>query len=89
MDITKEPPTTAINHDLPKGELTETYQDVTRKEDGYVSISRGTGEKLAEYHYLIDRNAATVIYLAVKLQSPSWLRTQGVGKTELAKPLQQ
>ncbi|MDR9757615.1 MAG: AAA family ATPase [Thermacetogeniaceae bacterium] len=45
-------------------------------------------KKLAEYHYLIDRNAATVVYLAVKLQKPLLVEgPAGVGKTELAKAL--
>ncbi|HHW28108.1 MAG TPA: MoxR family ATPase [Syntrophomonadaceae bacterium] len=45
-------------------------------------------KKLAEHHYLIDRNVATVVYLAVKLQKPLLVEgPAGVGKTELAKAL--
>ncbi len=45
-------------------------------------------KKLAEYHYLIDRDVATVVYLAVKLQKPLLVEgPAGVGKTELAKAL--
>lgn len=45
-------------------------------------------KKLAENHYLIDRNVATVVFLAVKLQKPLLVEgPAGVGKTELAKAL--
>ncbi|NLN20609.1 MAG: MoxR family ATPase, partial [Syntrophomonadaceae bacterium] len=38
-------------------------------------------KKLAEYHYLIDRDVATVVYLAVKLQKPLLVEgPAGVGK---------
>jgi len=45
-------------------------------------------KKLAEHNYLIDRNVATVVFLAVKLQKPLLVEgPAGVGKTELAKAL--
>ncbi|MDN5365110.1 MAG: hypothetical protein PWP44_313 [Thermacetogenium sp.] len=44
--------------------------------------------KLAEHNYLTDRNVATVVYLALKLQKPLLIEgPAGVGKTELAKVL--
>ncbi len=45
-------------------------------------------QKLAEHNYLTDRNVATVVYLALKLQKPLLIEgPAGVGKTELAKVL--
>lgn len=45
-------------------------------------------QKLAEYEYITDRNVATVVYLALKLQKPLLVEgPAGVGKTELAKVL--
>ena len=41
---------------------------------------------LAERNYLADRNLATVLYLALRLEKPLLLEGEaGVGKTELAK----
>ena len=43
---------------------------------------------LATEHYLCDRQLATAIFLALKLQRPLFLEGEpGVGKTELAKVL--
>ncbi len=45
-------------------------------------------EKLSEHHYLIDKDTATVVFLAIKLQKPLLVEgPAGVGKTELAKVL--
>ncbi|NPV28302.1 MAG: MoxR family ATPase [Firmicutes bacterium] len=45
-------------------------------------------QKLAECEYITDRNVATVVYLALKLQKPLLVEgPAGVGKTELAKVL--
>lgn len=45
-------------------------------------------KKLAELDYLTDRNVATVVYLAIRLQKPLLVEgPAGVGKTELAKVL--
>jgi MoxR-like ATPase len=43
-------------------------------------------EKLSKEHYIADKNIATVVYLADKLQKPVLVEgPAGVGKTELAK----
>ncbi len=45
-------------------------------------------QRLAECEYITDRNVATIVYLALKLQKPLLVEgPAGVGKTELAKVL--
>lgn len=45
-------------------------------------------QQLAENNYLIEKDVATVVYLAIKLQKPLLVEgPAGVGKTELAKVL--
>lgn len=45
-------------------------------------------QKFAKCEYIIDKNTATVVYLALKLQKPILVEgPAGVGKTELAKVL--
>jgi len=47
-------------------------------------------KKLAEHNYLIDRNVATVVFLAVKLQKPLLVEgPAGSAKQNWPKPLQQ